>query len=166
MTTFEFTFNETFFIQAIRRNRQCRMANKYAVPLKSLIAAILLAVAVLAARQHLYGVAAMLVVLVVLISLGRYDDEGPMRRRFRRHRQYNQRVTIELLEHEVRSSSDQIKKQALWTFFTKARRFEDGFLLFEGPTLIHWLPISSIVSGSEGDAHHLIASHVTDYSQV
>ena len=116
--------------------------------------------------QRLYAVAAMLRVLIVLVSFGHYDDEGPMRRRFRRFWQYNQQIIIELREDEVRSTTDKVKTQVLWTIFTKARRFDDGFLLFQGPSNQYWVPINAIVTGSEEDAHQLIGAYITDYTKV
>ena len=80
----------------------------------------------------------MIVVLVILISCSRYVDEGSVRRGFRRHWQCN-RITVELLEDEIRSSSDVVKNQMLWLVVTKARRFKDGFVLFQGRDS-YWLP--------------------------
>ena len=166
MTIFELTFSEAFLLEAHHRMHQCRTATKYATVLMFALAAIFVGLTVLALAKHVYGAATLGAAFSVLMWIAPRADEGSMRRRFKRISQYNQRIIIELLEGEVKSSSDRIKTQVHWTIFTKARRFDDGFLLFQGPLQWNWIPTGAIVAGSAEDAHQLIKAHVSDYKCI
>lgn len=53
-----------------------------------------------------------------------------------------------------------------WSAFTSARRFDDGFLLFQTSDFANWLPSCALTEGSVEDVDELIAKHVADYKRV
>lgn len=49
-----------------------------------------------------------------------------------------------------------------WASFTKAVLFEEGVVLFEGPSLARWLPDAALVGGSRAEFEALVRRHVAD----
>ena len=54
-----------------------------------------------------------------------------------------------------------------WNNFTKARRFNDGMLLFQGPHVFNWLPnVAAVEPTTVQAANELIKANVTEYRNV
>ena len=55
-----------------------------------------------------------------------------------------------------------------WSGFSRARRFADGLLLFQGPHLFHWFPDSACTHAGTAvrEVGDLVRRHVSDYRDV
>src|SRR5215470_8290021 len=83
----------------------------------------------------LFGVAA----LIFCTPLSR----AVSRRRIRKIPTLNDDCVIRLSDDGMSSSSKRGEGRLDWSGFSGAQRFADGFLLFRGPHLFHWLPDSA-----------------------
>lgn len=88
-----------------------------------------------------------------------------LRRRFRRSPYHDDPITFSLSEggaHAVGRDSD---IRIGWATFTRARRFEDGLLLFQGPGVCNWLPDSAADAATVTAAQALVRAHIRDYRE-
>ena len=56
--------------------------------------------------------------------------------------------------------------QLTWAAFPKARQFDDGFMLFQGPRAAYWLPLRCMVSGQPTEVEELLRAHVADFRRA
>jgi hypothetical protein len=166
MTTFEFILSESFLIEAFRRARRCNAFTKYAVGLKIVLGLCLLGLILYSLQGRLYGVTMVLTLFLLLLIFGYHIDERMICRRFRKSPYRDERVKMELSENGLAATGDKSNVQSSWAVITSARQFDDGFLLFQGPGVYNWLPVSAIVAGNEQEVDDLIKTHVSDYKRA
>jgi hypothetical protein len=73
---------------------------------------------------------------------------------------------MRLSDDGVSSSSKRSEGRLDWSGFSKARRFADGLLLFQGPHVFHWFPDSACTHPAQSDVGDLVRRHVSDYRDV
>jgi hypothetical protein len=73
------------------------------------------------------------------------------------------RMNTTLSEDGMHITSDKSDVFLKWSAFTKALRFNDGFLLFQGPRVFNWLPKSALTEGSEQDVDSLLKENIKNY---
>ena len=75
-------------------------------------------------------------------------------------------VRLELTPQGVSTSMAVGSAQMTWAAFPKARQFEDGFLLFQGPRAAFWLPLGCMVAGQPADVEELLRANVADFRRA
>ena len=98
---------------------------------------------------------------VSLVILSRPLDRFIRHWKIRRSPFWNEVFKMELSEQGFKSSSPKANVELTWEAFTKAIRFSDGVLLYQGPNAFYWLPNTSLLEGDTiGQAEWLICQHV------
>ena len=165
MATFEFVFSEDFLIEAFRRHRQTKATVRYGRILKLFLGACLVGVMVFlaVAAKTLLGASIVLAVLAALI-FSPYLDEILIRRRFRKSPYWNDKLTVTLSAEGISSRGSKGGTQLTWDAITSGRKFDDGFLLFQGPGVSNWLPAKAMTEGTIREVEDLVGKHVVDWS--
>ena len=88
------------------------------------------------------------------------------RRRIRKIPTLNDDWVMRLSDDGVSSSSKRSEGRLDWSGFSRARRFADGLLLFQGPHVFHWFPDSACTHPAQSDVGDLVRRHVSDYRDV
>jgi len=101
------------------------------------------------------------------VFLGWPIDKWLLRRRFRKSPYHNDEISISLSEDGLYGAGRASETKMAWSNFTKARRFNDGLLLFSGSPIFHWLPNSAAVGPADvAEAERLVRQHVSDFRDV
>jgi hypothetical protein len=101
------------------------------------------------------------------LLLGWRIDAWLIRRQLRRLPYYNDEILFCLSESGAHGLGLNSEVRLGWAAFTKACRFEDGVLLFQGPGLWNWLPDSAAASAAAvATAQELARAHIRDYRNV
>jgi len=89
------------------------------------------------------------------------------RRRIRKIPTLNDDWVMRLSDDGMSSSSKRGERRLDWSGFSRARRFADGLLLFQGPHRVHWFPDSACTQPTlPSDVGDLVRRHVSDYRDV
>jgi YcxB-like protein len=89
------------------------------------------------------------------------------RRRIRKIPTLNDDWVMRLSDDGMSSSGKRGEGRLHWSGFSRARRFADGLLLFQGPHLFHWLPHSACTQpATPSEVGDLVRRHVSDYRDV
>lgn len=89
-----------------------------------------------------------------------------LRRRFQKSPFYNDQITLSLLESGAHVLGRDSELRIGWANFTKARRFSDGLMLFQGPNVFNWLPDTAATAEGIAAAQKLARSQVPDYREI
>ncbi|HEX6396427.1 MAG TPA: hypothetical protein VFZ95_03310 [Steroidobacteraceae bacterium] len=90
-----------------------------------------------------------------------------MRYRFRKSPFGNEDVTVGFDHEGVHVKGSLQDTRLTWAVYTRARRFKDGMLLFQGPQLFSWMPDAGAAdSTSVANLRELARSRVRDYREV
>src|SRR5215470_11711898 len=113
------------------------------------------------------GLSLFFVLLVVALIFSSPLDRALSRRRIRKIPTLNDDWVIRLSDDGMSSSSKRGEGRLDWSGFSRARRFADGLLLFQGPHLFHWFPDSACTQpGLPSELGDLVRRHVSDYRGV
>ena len=101
------------------------------------------------------------------ILLGGPIDAWTARRRLRKSPFHNNSLTFLLSATELHVAGNNEDSHLKWTAYSKARRFSDGLLLYQGPYFFNWLP-DSAASGAHSidSAQELARANIKDYRDV
>jgi hypothetical protein len=105
--------------------------------------------------------------LIVALIFSSPLDRALSRRRIRKIPTLNDDWVIRLSDDGMSSSGKRGEGRLDWSGFSRARRFADGLLLFQGPHLFHWFPDSACTQpGLPSELGDLVRRHVSDYRDV
>lgn len=94
-------------------------------------------------------------------------DRWFIRRSFRKSPFRNSDITFSLSRDGAHVVGTNEEVRVGWPIYTKARRFKDGLLLFQGPSVFNWLPDSALVEGARPEqAIEFVRGNVKDYRDV
>lgn len=145
MTVAVFKFDEEFLVAAFRHYRRQHRARWVFLVLKLL--AILLVAAIgcwaLYHEHTLPGVT--LLCLSFLLCFVHHVDDWWVRRTVRKSPFLNEVLHVEMDDVSFRVTSPKQDVKLQWTIFTRVVHFPDGFMLFQGPRLINWIPLTALV---------------------
>jgi hypothetical protein len=133
------------------------------LPFKILAVIALAILSVFAAIYDSTWMALFFIALIVLLLSGHCIDYWILKRRFRKSPYRNEHITITISDGGFHAIGGKSETKLTWEAFTKAAQFRDGFLLFQGPTLFNWLPVSGIVSGTPVEIDQLIRKHIKEH---
>ncbi len=166
MPAFQYTFDESFLIETFRRYRQSRSLARFTKTLKILLGVCLLVLIIVSTLLMFYIAAIVLALFFTMLLLAVRIDDWLLTRRFRKSPYYGDCIQIDLSADGMFSEGTKSSGKVTWTVFTKARRFADGFLLFQGPQVLNWLPIKSITAGTPKQVDELIRANIADYEET
>lgn len=105
--------------------------------------------------------------LLGAILLGDPIDAWILKRRLRKSPFHNNDLVFRLSSTEIHASGNNEDTHLKWAAFSKARRFSDGLLLYQGPQFFNWLPDEAAISPEAvSAAQDLARSFVKDYRDV
>jgi hypothetical protein len=166
-TVYRFRFTDEHLITSHLRYRQQVWWRRPFFVFKWLIAALaamLLGVAAMAGSVVLGGIFG--AILGVLL-LGWPIDRWFMRNSFQKSPFRNSDITFSLSREGAHVVGTNEEVRVGWPIYTKARRFKDGLLLFQGPHVFNWLPDSALVEGAGLErAIEFVRGNVKDYRDV
>jgi hypothetical protein len=101
------------------------------------------------------------------LFLGWPIDAWFLRRRFRKSPYHNDEIALTISDEGIHGAGRSSEIRLNWSLITKARRFPDGLLLFQGPQVFHWIPNTAAVDPSDvADLERLVRVHVQDARDV
>jgi hypothetical protein len=103
---------------------------------------------------------------VLLLAFAARLDNWLVHRRFRKSPYYDDDMVVRLSDDGVFLRGRAAETRLEWSIITKARRFADGLLLFQGPHLFNWLPDAASDPASCLEAEALVKDRVRDYYDV
>lgn len=149
MPTASIKFTSDYLVEACRRYRRQHRGRYASLALKLLALALLAPVAVWLVKQGHIAVGVVFAALGVFMFLAHHVDHWLARRSFRRSPYRDEDLTIEFSEAGFHAQSPKQDVRLRWSAFTTVAHFSDGFLLFQGPKLFTWIPLSSLARASE-----------------
>jgi hypothetical protein len=164
---FQFCFSEDHLITSFLRHEQ---QNKWLRPIRKAkwsLGLLLIAATVLAVLAGFGSLGAASGAMFVILFIGRPIELWQSCRRFRKSPFHNDEVAFSLSDGgaHIRGNSSELKVG--WPIFTKARRFEDGLLLYQGPGVFNWLPDSSALdTAAILNAQAFARSKIQDYREM
>jgi hypothetical protein len=101
-----------------------------------------------------------------LLAVAQRVDNWWAKRAFRSTPHLDEELTLEFSGDGYHAWSVLQDTRLQWSIFTKVIHFEDGVLIFQGPTIFHWIPFSAIAEGSQmEDLALLLRSRITDHEE-
>jgi hypothetical protein len=89
-----------------------------------------------------------------------------LEKKFRKSPFYNDEITFSLSESGAHVRGRGSESRTGWAIFTKARRFDDGLMLFQGPNIFLWLPDTAAATAEDiAAAQNLARSQIQDYRE-
>jgi hypothetical protein len=168
---YRFRFSEDHLLTSFLRYRQQLWWRRAFLGLKWILAApfaALLGLAVYSGAKVLAAIVGGLCgAMVGALLLGWRIDAWLIRKRFRKSPFHDDEITFSVSESGSRVIARDSEVRIGWSKFTRARRFPDGLLLFQGPGVFNWLPDSAAVElATVKEAETLVRTHVSDYRDV
>ena len=105
--------------------------------------------------------------LLGAILLGDPIDAWLIKRRLRKSPFHNNDLVFRLTADEIHVVGNNEETHLKWSAFSKARRFPDGLLMYQGPQFFNWLPDSGASNPeTPAEARDLSRTRVKDYRDV
>jgi hypothetical protein len=137
-------YDSDFYIESLKRYRLQHGGRRFGLVVKFLGIIILTPVAVSLFWQGYYFWGLVITALVILAFISHRIDYWIIRRAFRKSPFRDELVIIEFTESGFHATSPIQDIKLQWPAFTKVVHFPDGFLLFQGPRTVNWIPFSAI----------------------
>jgi len=180
MITAYIKFTPDFLIEAMRRSRKLRRTRYIGIAVKSISLAFLVPLVlwitwrsriVWLGNPVLQGQIVIGLVIFAALSVfmlnAHHVDYWLARRRFRKSPYYDEEIFFEFSEIGVHTRSTKQDGTLHWSAFTKVAHLKDGFLLFQGPNAVNWIPLSSLDNPSEaGELAALLRAKIPQHTIV
>ena len=108
----------------------------------------------------------MVVFCVSLPIAVRFLERAQVRRALRGKMAADLAVTVELDQDGLRSNDSKNEVELGWAFFTQARSFDDGVLLYDADRRMRWLPHAALEAGSSEQVETLVREKVKDFASM
>ena len=93
--------------------------------------------------------------------------EWVTRRNFAKSPRANQDYLFEIDEDGFRATSHDEDAHLHWPVFTKVVEFADGYLIYQGPQVFNWIPLTSLEDPSQAAAlGDLLRKHIDDQRTI
>lgn len=171
MIVFEFQYDDKLFHEGFLNYRKSLIGklftSNYYVFICYLICGICLAYLI---HKGIYESA--LIVFIAILGLYLVDKFSPilikniLEKQFKKSIYHNEFIRIVLYEDGITFTNKKVNARLSWDAFTKASRFDDGFMIFQGQNLYHYLPTSKLVQGTEEQVEKLINSKIKNYKKI
>ena len=160
-------YTEEYLLETLSHHRRQLWWRGSYYLLKGVLAALIALLTVLAFVYRLFVLAMILSAILGALLLGPPIDSWFARKRLRKSPFYNNDLTFRISADGLHVTGKNEDARLKWSAFSKARRFSDGLLLFQGPHFFHWLPDKAAVDAtSVAGAQELARTQVKDYRDV
>lgn len=167
MLTASIKFDSAFLAEVLRRYRQQHMTARTVLICKLVVLVVLIPSVVEMFLIRYSAVGLVLATLGVLFFLIRPVLEWFTARSFKKSPFYDEEIQIEITDDGYHATSPRQDVMLKWSAFTKVDHFRDGFLLYQGPQVCNWLPLSSLHDPSEAKAlEELLRAKIPRYRVV
>jgi hypothetical protein len=164
---YKFTFSEEFLLTATLRYRQQLSWLRTFHRVKWPLLFVFMAYATFTAVVVDYSLLILFVFMAGALFLGWPIDAWLLRRRFRKSPYHNDQILLSLSDEGLHVVGLTSEIRLSWPVFTKARRFSDGLLLFQGPSVFHWLPNNAVTDPSIVlEVEQLVRSWISDFRDI
>jgi len=165
--TYRFRFTDEFLVAAMLKYRSQLWWRRPFQGLKWVLALALAGLFALCVAYQLRWPALAFAAVLGALVLGWPIDKALLLWRFRKSPFRDDDLEFTLSDVGVLTVGKTSEIRLAWSAYTKARRFNDGLLLFQGPHLFNWLPDTAAVQedgpvAAQGLARH----HIKDYRDV
>ncbi len=160
-------FSDEHIIQAVLRSRQQNRVRGLIFRFRFLLAILALALMALCVAAGEPWMSAIMGAALGALLVGWPIDKAVIRLRFRKSPFRNEDLAMTCSEEGVRAVGANQDSRVSWATYTRARVFEDGVLLFQGPHLYTWMPDAAVADASSpANLRQLARAHVKDYREV
>jgi uncharacterized protein YhhL (DUF1145 family) len=166
MIRLKFKFDDQFLIETFKRYRRQHAVRNTWLILKVLCIVIFLILSIVSVFHNDYKLIIFFAAIIILMLYGHKIDYLVLKYRCRKSPYINEQVEITISDEDYRVLSDKFETKSLWSVFTKAVVFSDGFLLMQGPGLFNWLPVKNITQGSAQELNQLIKNNIKEYKVI
>ncbi|NHZ43899.1 YcxB family protein [Massilia aquatica] len=161
---YRFCFSEDHLIASFVRYRRQLWWRRPFIGLKWFLAAALLALLGLTLFLGSVALCAIVGGIMGALLLGWPIDAWFIRRNLRSSPFHNDDIAFTISESGAHIVGRDSEARIGWASFSKARRFADGLLLFQGPGFVNWLPDSAATDKAAiANAQELARSKIQDY---
>ena len=129
-------------------------------PMKIVCALGLLALFALGVFAKIYILIGGSAFFLLLLGVGPRFDYWLMRRRWKRHPQFNELLRLEVTDSGLTFATPKSSGTAQWSAYTKAVARASGVLLYSGSWDYFWLPDKGIIEGSAAEVRDLVRAKV------
>ena len=164
---YRFRYSEDYLLTSLMRYRQQTWWRRPFYTLKWILAVLLAVPLVFLAVNELFIPAGIVGAILGALFIGWPIDAWIARKNLRKSPLHNDEIAFSLSEEGSRLVGREHEVRVGWTLYTKARRFKDGLLLFQGSHFVNWLPdVSASDPSGVAVAQELARSHIRDYRDV
>lgn len=164
---YRFRFSEDHLLTTFLRYRQQLWWRRPFLGLKWILAGVFGLPLLFAVYKSVPILAVFCGAVLGTLLLGWPIDAWIIRRRFRKSPFYNDQIALSLLETGAYAVGQSSEVRIDWVNFTKARRFKDGLLLFQGAGAFNWLPDAAAADATAvANAQELARLNIPDYRDV
>jgi hypothetical protein len=167
MTTASIKFTSDFLVEAFQRYRRQHRGRYVGLAIKLLALALLAPIAIWMLWQGNVVIGVFFAALSVFMFFAHHVDYWLARRSFRKSPYRDEDVVIEFSDAGFHARSPKQDTKLQWSAFTRVAYFKDGFLLFQGPKLFNWIPLSSLDGPSQAtELGALLRSKILEHKIV
>jgi hypothetical protein len=162
-----FQWNSDLYIEALERCRRQHRERHFVLVLKVLVLVSITPFVISWIWQGKLLPALLITTPAAFLFFMHKLQDWVNRRSFLKEPCGNETMTIEFSESGFHAISPTQDAKLQWCAFTKVVHFQDGFLLFQGPRLVHWIPVSSISDPTQvHQLETLLAAKVAEHKVV
>jgi len=166
MITAHIHYDKNFFDTCVRRYLRER-GNTRATLFRLFVSVMLWGMAVLYASRDQWPLTIGFAVGGILYPVLTLLQRRSYRRVFDQSPLLNEEFTLNLQEEGFQVSSPNEDSFLRWPRFTKVVEFADGYLLYQGPNMFNWIPITSLENPNEAAAlGDLLRRHIHDHRTI
>lgn len=164
---YQFRFDAEHLIRSTQRYQQTRAIIRGWTVLRYVIAVPIAALAWFCWLIRENWVASLCVATVITLVFTWPLQKLAMRYTSRKSPFTNEDVAVEFNADGAHIRGTVQDSRLAWAVYTKARRFADGMLLFQGPSLYSWMPDSAATDSTSVTAlRELVRANVRDYREA
>lgn len=150
---------EDHMVETYAQHRMQQRALRWvAWPMKIVCAVGLIALLALGLYAQIHFLVAFSALLLALLAMGPRFDYLSMRRRWRRHPQFNETLRIEVGDSGLAFATPKSTSIVQWSAYTSAVARSSGVLLYATKWDYYWLPDKAIIEGSSAQVRDLLRS--------
>ncbi len=167
MVTTTIQFSPEFLVESLKRYRLQHRGRLAVFGVKLVALLVFGPIAVLLALTGHAGAGAGLAAFSLFVFFAHHLDFWWAKHSFLKSPYLNDVLVIEFSEvgFHARSPKQDVKLQ--WSVFTKVVHFKDGFLLFQGPKVVNWIPFSAFENSEQvSELDQLIRQKIQEHKVV
>ena len=116
--------------------------------------------------QRHFALGILIALFTVSLIVRQRVNDWRTRRAFGASPHANEELTIRLSDTDFHVWSAMQDVRLEWRLFTKVVDFDDGVLIFQGPSVFHWIPFSALDAGNDlNDIASLLRAKITQHDK-